>query len=212
MVFAFVCHIASAIMTIMATGYWTLYWAMFIVALGNGTVEAVINPVVATLFPREKTKWLNILHAGWPGGLVLAACWPCLWAKRRWQPEGRPDPDPGGALRLADARPQVPGPRAGGGGRVVQGDAPRVRDGELLHCEHPHFRRARAVHSRHQPDHRYSSNRWGNVVDPFVVGAIAALPLTLLFGAFTGWALGRPIFLVLVLVMIPLATNRAGDG
>ena len=38
--------------------------------LGNGTVEAFINPVVATMFRRNKTKWLNILHAGWPGGLV----------------------------------------------------------------------------------------------------------------------------------------------
>jgi MFS family permease len=35
-------------------------------------VEAFINPVVATMFNREKTKWLNILHAGWPGGLVVA--------------------------------------------------------------------------------------------------------------------------------------------
>lgn len=42
-----------------------------ILGLGNGTVEAFINPVVATLFSKEKTKWLNILHAGWPGGLVL---------------------------------------------------------------------------------------------------------------------------------------------
>lgn len=71
MIFAFVCHVASAIITIMAKGYWGLYIGNLIVALGNGTVEAVINPVVATMFVREKTKWLNILHAGWPGGLVL---------------------------------------------------------------------------------------------------------------------------------------------
>jgi len=71
MVFAFVCHVVSAIITIFAKGYWGLYVGTFIVALGNGTVEAVINPVVATMFPRQKTKWLNILHAGWPGGLVL---------------------------------------------------------------------------------------------------------------------------------------------
>ncbi|NUN95397.1 MAG: MFS transporter, partial [Candidatus Omnitrophica bacterium] len=66
MVFAFICHIVSAIMTITAKNYDMLYWGTFIVALGNGTVEAVINPVVATMFPREKTKWLSILHAGWP--------------------------------------------------------------------------------------------------------------------------------------------------
>ena len=52
--------------------YALLYWGSLILALGNGTVEAFINPVVATMFSREKTKWLNILHAGWPGGLVVA--------------------------------------------------------------------------------------------------------------------------------------------
>jgi MFS family permease len=49
-----------------------LYWGSLILGLSNGTVEAYINPVVATMFNRNKTKWLNILHAGWPGGLVLA--------------------------------------------------------------------------------------------------------------------------------------------
>ena len=48
-----------------------LYWGSFILALGNGTVEAFINPVVATMFKKDKTKWLNILHAGWPGGFVI---------------------------------------------------------------------------------------------------------------------------------------------
>src|SRR5881396_3452407 len=50
--------------------YQMLYWGSLILGLSNGTVEAYINPVVATIFNREKTKWLNILHAGWPGGLV----------------------------------------------------------------------------------------------------------------------------------------------
>ena len=90
MVFAILCHVASAVITICApyvlaapgsdeaavlagqkSGYWMLYLGNLVVALGNGTVEAVINPVVATIYSREKTKWLNILHAGWPGGLVL---------------------------------------------------------------------------------------------------------------------------------------------
>lgn len=71
MVFAFVCHLTSVAVTLTAKGYWGLYIGNLIVALGNGTVEAVINPVVATMFSKDKTKWLNILHAGWPGGLVL---------------------------------------------------------------------------------------------------------------------------------------------
>ena len=51
--------------------YGRLYLGSVILGLGNGTVEAFINPVVATMFKKDKTKWLNILHAGWPGGLVL---------------------------------------------------------------------------------------------------------------------------------------------
>ena len=71
MIFAFVGHAVSAVLTIRATTYQELYWATFILALANGTVEAVINPVVATVYDKNKTHWLNILHAGWPGGLVL---------------------------------------------------------------------------------------------------------------------------------------------
>lgn len=61
----------EALKTAQIAGYNYLYLGSIILALGNGTVEAFINPVVATIFTREKTKWLNILHAGWPGGLVI---------------------------------------------------------------------------------------------------------------------------------------------
>lgn len=53
-------------------GYSLLYWGSLILGLSNGSVEAYINPVVATMFSKNKTKWLNILHAGWPGGLMIA--------------------------------------------------------------------------------------------------------------------------------------------
>lgn len=88
MVFSFVCYLAYMLMAVSAygaiqglegealaagqrKGYNLLFWGSIILALGNGTVEAYINPVVATMFNRDKVKWLNILHAGWPGGLVL---------------------------------------------------------------------------------------------------------------------------------------------
>lgn len=70
--FGFACHIVSLVMTVNAKSYEGLYWANFVVALGNGTVEAYINPVVATQFRNDKSRWLNILHAGWPGGMVVA--------------------------------------------------------------------------------------------------------------------------------------------
>jgi MFS family permease len=82
MVIAFLGHIIWAVMGVSAyyvsqggntaAAFQLLYWGSLICALGNGTVEAFINPVVATMFSKEKTKWLNILHAGWPGGLVIA--------------------------------------------------------------------------------------------------------------------------------------------
>ena len=79
MVFAFLGHVIGTVVTMMAattdnrdTAYQFLYFGTFITALANGAVEAVINPVTATLYPRNKTHYLNILHAGWPGGLVIA--------------------------------------------------------------------------------------------------------------------------------------------
>lgn len=82
MIVAFVCHVAFVVVTVCApvvlkssgtsAGFWMLYIGSFIGALGNGVVEAVANPMVATMFSDQKTKWLNILHAGWPGGIVLS--------------------------------------------------------------------------------------------------------------------------------------------
>ncbi len=76
--FAVGCHLVSIIWTLNADGYSDLYWSTFIVAIGNGTVEAFINPVTATLYPKEKSKWLNILHAAWPMGLALGALFTIL--------------------------------------------------------------------------------------------------------------------------------------
>lgn len=83
MLVAFLLHASSAVVTFAATpvygmygkagAFWCLNLGMWLFALGNGTCEAVINPLTATLFPRNKTHWLNILHAGWPLGLILGA-------------------------------------------------------------------------------------------------------------------------------------------
>ncbi len=81
MVAAFLCHFASAVLTLFAaaafkTGgkeaaYQCLKWGMILFSVGNGLAEAVVNPLVAALFPNNRTHYLNILHAGWPAGLVL---------------------------------------------------------------------------------------------------------------------------------------------
>jgi MFS family permease len=64
-------QVLSAIMTITAHGYEALYWGTFIFALASGAVESAINPITATLFADSKTRHLNMLHSGWPGGLML---------------------------------------------------------------------------------------------------------------------------------------------
>jgi MFS family permease len=75
---AFLFHILSAFITFGATqgqdsetAYQFLFWGMFVFALANGTLEAVANPLVATLFPENRNHYLNILHASWPLGMIL---------------------------------------------------------------------------------------------------------------------------------------------
>ena len=99
---AFLLHVSSAIVTLAATfvfeasgkdaTYWCLYVGMFMFSLANGMCEAAINPLVATLYPKQKTHYLNILHAGWPGGLILggllAFCFvgeKCVITPLRWE-------------------------------------------------------------------------------------------------------------------------------
>jgi MFS family permease len=67
---AFVLQFISGVGTYMADSYGGLYLAALAAGLGHGIVEAVINPVCAAVYPKEKTKWLTILHAAWPAGLA----------------------------------------------------------------------------------------------------------------------------------------------
>jgi MFS family permease len=75
MIFAFACHALSTVLLFTAgwilPAYWSLWLGSILNGLAAGVVEAVINPAIASAYPKEKTKWLTILHAGWPGGFVL---------------------------------------------------------------------------------------------------------------------------------------------
>jgi MFS family permease len=79
-IIAFLMHVLSAVVTFGAGAtpdmsqaqiYNYLFWGTFMFAIANGTLEAVANPLVATLFPHNRTHYLNILHASWPAGMVL---------------------------------------------------------------------------------------------------------------------------------------------
>ena len=51
--------------------YNVVWVGMLITGIGWGLVETVINPLTVTLYPDDKTSRLNILHAWWPGGLIM---------------------------------------------------------------------------------------------------------------------------------------------
>jgi MFS family permease len=53
------------------TGTTLLYAGFLVMGLSQGLVEGVINPLVATIYSDQKTKRLNMLHAWWPGGLII---------------------------------------------------------------------------------------------------------------------------------------------
>jgi MFS family permease len=73
-----ICFLAGTLLLIFAPGissgagiYHVLYAGAIVSGIGWGLVETVINPLMATLYPDEKTAKLNHLHAWWPGGLII---------------------------------------------------------------------------------------------------------------------------------------------
>ncbi|TDW96099.1 MFS transporter [Dinghuibacter silviterrae] len=68
---AFIFHFAGILLTIFATGYWTLFLSTLLIGIANGTVEAACNPLVASLFTDNKTTKLNHFHLWFPAGIVI---------------------------------------------------------------------------------------------------------------------------------------------
>jgi MFS family permease len=68
---AFLMHVLGVALTIFAGGFWTLFAGTLSIGLGNGLVEAFINPLTATIHPDRKTEKLNLLHVWFPGGIVI---------------------------------------------------------------------------------------------------------------------------------------------
>jgi MFS family permease len=68
---AFVFHLLGIVLTIFATGYWSLFLSTLLIGIANGTVEAACNPLVATIYSENKTTKLNHFHLWFPGGIVI---------------------------------------------------------------------------------------------------------------------------------------------
>ena len=85
MMLAFGAHLLGLIMTIFAGDYWTLMISTFLVGFANGTVEAVCNPLIASLYPDNKTTMLNKFHVWFPGGIVIGSLLGTAMASVGWQ-------------------------------------------------------------------------------------------------------------------------------
>ena len=180
-------------------GYNLLWWGSVILGLGNGTVEAFINPVVATMYSREKTKWLNILHAGWPGGLVF-----------------------GGMITIAMA-----GIAQEGDWRLVVGVIALpaiIYLAMLMFAKFPVSEREQAGVSYREMLAEFGA--FGALVGfglifwqgqdvfgyPYWVTIALTAVVTIAFGVYTQ-SIGRPIMCFLIIIMMPLAVTEIGtDG
>src|SRR5690606_3868919 len=71
LVLAFLCHLVAILLTVIAQGFWSLFISTLLIGIANGTVEAACNPLVATLYPENKTTRLNYFHLWFPGGIFI---------------------------------------------------------------------------------------------------------------------------------------------
>jgi fucose permease len=70
---AFFGHLVGIVLTLFARDFWMLFSGTLLIGIGNGMVEAACNPLIATLYPNEKTKMLNRFHVWFPGGIVIGS-------------------------------------------------------------------------------------------------------------------------------------------
>lgn len=206
MFFSFVCYAAYGLCALLAysssdnlVAYNYLYFGSIILGLGNGTVEAFINPVIATIFSSEKTKRLNFLHAGWPAGLVIGGLIVTLlggWGSENWLILIAVVIIPSIAFLIALSGVTFPVNE-----RVAGGATYREMLAEFgVVCA---FVSALLISSQLQQVFAV----W-NSVTTWVVTIV----LTIAYGLYAR-SLGRPIMIVLVFIMIPLAITELGtDG
>jgi MFS family permease len=196
MFFGFACHMISLVMTVSAKSYEALYWANFVVALGNGTVEAYINPVVATQFKHDKSRWLNILHAGWPGGMVVAGLLALsLPADMAWQTKMWLLAIPAVLYVVILAFQSFPVNErvaAGGSYRDMLKEVGAVGTFIIVWLIAVELVRSTTSHP-----------------DPMMIGTLIATGAAVAMFLYT-FSFGRPLFLLLLLIMVPLATTELG--
>lgn len=197
MYFAFILQVLSGILTFTAKTPEALYWACLCAGLGHGVVEAVINPVCATIYPTEKSKMLNIVHAAWPAGLVIGGTLmltPGL-SDLSWQVKGLWIIVPAIAYAILFIKPTFPEDER------VQAKVPysdMLKEVGFLGATIASFL---LYYELYQVITKTPPNIWFSLGVGIAIGAA--------FGAFTK-SIGKPLYFFLCLLMIPLATTELG--
>ena len=70
---AIIGHVIGIVLTLFARDFGMLFTGTLLIGIGNGMVEAACNPLIATLYPNEKTKMLNRFHVWFPGGVLIGS-------------------------------------------------------------------------------------------------------------------------------------------
>lgn len=189
--FAAACHIIGLAILVTANGYWSLYIGTLIMALGNGAVEAAANPLIATLYNDDKPRWLNRLHAAWPLGLMLGGTLAiALDGLVDWRIKTAMMAVPVLVYALALLRQKFPVSE-----RVAAGISYREMLAEAGYIS------AFVILS-------LMCLEIGRVADlPGIVTVAAVATLTAAY-AFYARSAGHPLYIILVLVMIPLAITE----
>lgn len=193
--FAFVCHVASTVLLLFAKSYTWLYAGTFLVSIGNGAAQAIADPMVASMYRHNKTTWLNILHASWPAGMVAGGIAAIALASNtnldwRWRIGMLLVPILlYGALMLGHRFPVHERVAAGISDRAMFRETGAI--GLFLVLVFLFSETARLLQL------------------PWYAGLVAATVCSVAFGLYTR-ALGQPMFLFLLVLMIPLATTELG--
>jgi MFS family permease len=189
-------HLASTAVLLTAHSARALYWGTFLFALSNGTVEAYINPTISAMYPREKVKWLNFLHAGWPGGMVLAGVIGISLGIVDWRVKVALTLIPTAVYAIILIGTHFP---------VSERVAAGVTYREML----SDFGALGAFVAVYLISLQVCDGILGIETGKFVWPLLPAVVVAAAFGVYVR-SLGRGVYFILLLIMIPLATTELG--
>jgi MFS family permease len=73
MIIAFLGHLLGLALWMLSGDFTLFAISTFLIGFANGSVEAACNPMIAELYPENKTTILNRFHVWFPGGLAIGA-------------------------------------------------------------------------------------------------------------------------------------------